>query len=189
MARRGAYDGEGIGLQPLVTTHLRVLFCGYNPSIPAFKSGHYYANPSNRFYHLLHASGLTPRQLRPDEDGLLPGLGIGVTDLCPIPSAMAHDLSASNYAGGIAALAALIATCRPRVLCCNGYGVFSTLFGRTPTGAGLQRGVLFAGIPVFAVPSSSGAASALTTVRLAAWRELGALVLAAATTDGPAPHG
>lgn len=176
MGRRGAYDGEGIGLRPLVAPGLRVLFCGYNPSIPAFKSGHYYANPSNRFYQLLHASGLTPRLLRPEEDALLPSFGLGVTDLCPIPSAMAHDLQPSNYAGGAEALAALIATCKPRVLCCNGYGVFRALFGRGPDGAGPQTAVLFAAVPVFVVPSSSGAASALTGVRLAAWLELGGLL-------------
>ena len=173
--RRGAYDGEGIGLKPLVAPDLRVLFCGYNPSIPAFRSGHYYANPSNRFYRLLHASGLTPRLLHPEEDGLLPGLGLGLTDLCPVPSAMARDLGASSYAGGAEALAALIAAYRPRLLCCNGYGVFRALFGHAPSGAGLQAGALFAAVPAFVVPSSSGAASALTAVRLAAWLDLGKL--------------
>lgn len=172
MGRRGAYEGEGIGLRPLVGPGLRVLFVGYNPSIPAYRGGHYYANPSNRFYALLYAGGLTPRLLRPEEDALLPGLGIGVTDLCPTPSAMAHDLPASSYVAGAASLASLIREYRPGVLCCNGYGVFRALLGHAPARAGLQDGLCFEDVPVFVVPSSSGAASAYTATRLAAWREL-----------------
>ena len=172
VGRRGAYKGEGVGLRPLVGPDLRVLFVGYNPSIPAYRSGHYYANPSNRFYALLFASGLTPRLLRPDEDVLLPGLGIGVTDLCPTPSAMAHDLPTDSFAAGVASLASLVQDHRPRALCCNGYGVFRALLGRAPVRAGLQEGVRFEDVPVFAVPSSSGAASAYTAERLAAWLEL-----------------
>jgi len=176
LRRRGAFEGEGVGLWPLVGPGLRVLFVGYNPSIPAFRAGHYYANPSNRFYALLHMSGLTPRLLRPEEDVLLPELGIGVTDLCPTPSAMAHDLPAGCYASGASALAALVREHRPRVLCCNGYGVFRALLGRAPSRAGLQEDVRFEGVPVFAVPSSSGAASAYTAARLAAWQELRAWI-------------
>jgi TDG/mug DNA glycosylase family protein len=166
--------GPGTGLAPLVGPNLRVLVCGFNPSIPAYRSGHYYANPSNRFYRLLHDAGLTPRLLSPAEDTLLPSMGIGVTDLCPVPSAMAHDLPASAFAMGVEALKVMLRRCRPRVLCCNGYGVYRALMGRPPLGAGLQDGILFEGVPVFAIPSSSGAACALSAVRLAAWRELAA---------------
>lgn len=175
---RGAYEGPGVGLRPLVGPGLRVLFVGYNPSVAAFRSGHYYANPVNRFYRLLHASGLTPRLLSPDEDGLLPGMGIGVTDLCPVPSARADDLPADRFLEGVDALAGLVRRYRPGVLCCNGYGVFRVLCGRSPVGAGLQAGVCFEGVPVFALPSSSGAASAFTAVRLVGWLELASYVRA-----------
>jgi TDG/mug DNA glycosylase family protein len=165
-----------------------VLFCGYNPSIPAYRSGHYYANPSNRFYHLLHVSGLTPRLLTPAEDALLLGFGIGVTDLCSIPSAMAHDLPAKKFAAGAEALAALVGACWPRVLCCNGYGVFRALLGTTPQRPGLQKAQQFEGVPVFAVPSSSGAASVLTAVRISAWRELASYTTEdSASSPDPAP--
>lgn len=183
MARRGAYEGPGIGLRPLVGPDLRLLIVGYNPSIPAFRSGHYYANPSNRFYRLLHDSGLTPRLLLPEEDRLLPTFGIGVTDLCSTPSAMAHDLPAARFGEGAAAIAALVRRWRPRLVCCNGYGVFRALCGAAPAGPGLQEGALVAGTPVFAVPSSSGAASAFTAERAAAWLNLATLL----ARDGAAP--
>lgn len=178
MARRGPYRGEGAGLRPLVAPTLSVLVCGYNPSIPAYWAGHYYANPSNRFYHLLHAAGLTPRLFSPAEDVLLPGLGIGLTDLCPVPSAMAHDLCASDFLAGVAALRALCLECGPRVLCCNGFGVYRALTGQLPSRPGLQQGVFMGGAALFAMPSSSGAASALTSERLAAWQELAAYLRA-----------
>lgn len=172
MERRGAYAGPGIGLKPLVGSGIDVLFCGYNPSIQAFRTGHYYANPTNRFYRLLYETGFTPRLLRPDEDGLLPGMGIGVTDLCAVPSARADDLPASSFAGGVTAVEQLVRMWRPKVLCCNGYGVFRALCGRRVPRAGLQPDSLVAGVPLFAVPSSSGAASAYTAARAAAWHAL-----------------
>jgi TDG/mug DNA glycosylase family protein len=177
---RGAYLGPGTGLAPLVGPNLRVLVCGFNPSIPAYRSGRYYANPGNRFYHLLHEAGLTPRLLSPAEDILLPAMGIGVTDLCPVPSAMAHDLPASAFAAGVETLKVLLQRCHPRVLCCNGYGVYRALMDCPPMGAGLQDSILFEGVPIFAMPSSSGAACALSAVRLAAWRELEVYIAAQA---------
>ena len=45
------------GLPDLIVPGLRLLFVGYNPSIPAAKLGHYYANPVNHFYRLLAESG------------------------------------------------------------------------------------------------------------------------------------
>src|SRR4029079_7996359 len=44
---------------------LDVVFVGYNPSRLAWRTGFHYANPGNRFYHLLHDAGLTPRRFPP----------------------------------------------------------------------------------------------------------------------------
>ncbi len=41
----------------------------------------YYAGVGNRFWELLHGSGLVPEQLGPDDAERLPALGIGLTDL------------------------------------------------------------------------------------------------------------
>jgi TDG/mug DNA glycosylase family protein len=173
---RGAYLGPGIGLQPLLAPHLRVLIVGFNPSIPAYRLGHYYANPSNRFYHLLHASGLTPRLLRPTEDADLLSYGVGVTDLCDVPSARAADLAPEDFTRGIATLRERVRQCTPRALCCNGVGVFRVLFGRAPARIGRQQDIRLEGAVVFVVPSSSGAAGAFAAQRLAGWHELAAFL-------------
>jgi TDG/mug DNA glycosylase family protein len=168
---QGVYTGPGIGLQPLLAPRLRLLVVGFNPSIPAYRLGHYYANPTNRFYHLLHASGLTPHLLRPEEDADLPGYGIGVTDLCSVPSARAHDLTLGDFARGIARLRDTVRQCTPRLLCCNGVGVFHALFGHRPARIGVQPDLRLEGTAVCVVPSSSGAAGAFAAQRLAGWRE------------------
>lgn len=173
---RGVYTGPGIGLQPLLAPRLLLLIVGFNPSIPAYRLGHYYANPSNRFYHLLYASGLTPRLLRPEEDTDLLSYGIGVTDLCTLPSARAHDLAPEDFVDGIARLRDTVRQCTPRVLCCNGVGVFRALFGQSPARTGMQPEIRLEDAAVSVVPSSSGAAGAFAAQRLAGWREVAAFL-------------
>ena len=176
---------EGPGLPDLLAPGLELVIVGYNPSLPAWRSGHYYANPTNSFYRLLYEGGLTPRLLRPEEDGLLLGYGIGATDLLAgCPSALAADLPARRYREATEGLRRKLEAVAPRLVCCNGLGVFRHLSGRRPAGTGLQEGVLLAGAPVYVVPSSSGAACALAAERREAWLRLGELVRAARDAGG-----
>ena len=43
--------------QPILRPGLDVVFVGFNPSLPAWRTGRYYANPGNRFYRLLWEVG------------------------------------------------------------------------------------------------------------------------------------
>jgi len=84
---------------------LKVVFCGTVVGNESAVRGHYYSKSGNSFWELLHQAGFTPRQLRPDEDGTLPGFGIGVTDLVK-EVAQSHDrgldfANASSVAGHI----------------------------------------------------------------------------------------
>src|SRR3954447_11673030 len=88
--------------EDILAPSLRVVFVGFNPSIPAWRTGHYYANPGNRFYRLLHEVGLTPRLLTPLEDRTLLAHGIGAIDLLQIPSAGIGDLPSATFTGGAA---------------------------------------------------------------------------------------
>jgi TDG/mug DNA glycosylase family protein len=151
---------------------LGVVFVGYNPSLPAARTGHYYANPGNRFYHLLYASGLTPRLLTAFEDRTLPEFGIGATDLVAEPSALASDLAAARYRAGVPALLAKLEANAPRAVCCNGIGVFRHLFGCKPARLGLQPNLAIGASAVFVVPSTSGLVNGRAAERLAAFHEL-----------------
>lgn len=164
------------GLPDLLAPGLDVVFVGYNPSVRAWRSGHYYANPANSFYRLLHESGLTPRPLLPEEDGLLLTYGIGATDLLAgHPSARADQLPASRYRLARQGLLSKLEAVSPRVVAFNGLGVYAHLYGERPPGLGLQERRIGSSL-VWVVPSSSGAANKLIRERRAAWLGLGELV-------------
>lgn len=174
-AAPGPSDGPGIG--DLLAPGLAVIFVGFNPSLPAWRAGHYYANPANQFYRLLHESGLTPRRLRPAEDAALLGYGIGVTDLLTgVPSARAGDRPAAEYRAAAGALRAKLEHYAPRVVCCNGLGVFTHYFGHRPSGAGLQPDLRIGRSLVAVTPSTSGLANGRAAERLAAFRAVAAAV-------------
>ena len=160
--------------EDLLRPGLRVVFVGYNPSLPAWRTGHYYANPANRFYRLLCDTGLTPRLLRPDEDRTLPDHGIGATDLLPLPSARADQVPAAAFRAAAAATRARLVACAPRAVCCNGVGVFRHLFGRRPAHLGRQPDLHIGASAVFVVPSTSGLCNGRSAERSAAFRELAA---------------
>lgn len=68
-------------LTDLVAPGLRVLIAGTISARHRAEREHYYAGRGNQFWLLLHHAGFTPRQLAPEEDALLPSLGVGLTDL------------------------------------------------------------------------------------------------------------
>lgn len=167
----GGTDGAG-AWEEILRLGLAVVFVGYNPSLPAWRTGHYYANPGNCFYRLLFESGLTPRLLAPTEDRTLPDFGIGATDLVPLPSARADLVPSERFRAAVPALLARLAELRPRAVCCNGIGVHRYLFAKPPARLGLQPGRWIGESAVFVVPSTSGLVNGRTRERLAAFREL-----------------
>ena len=60
---------------------LALVFCGTAPGTASAKAGAYYAHPQNKFWRILFEAKMTPRLLKPEEYGLLPGFGIGLTDI------------------------------------------------------------------------------------------------------------
>ena len=64
-----------VGVDPVI------VFCGLAGAESIKSRDHYYASPGNSFWQSLHLSGLTPRQLRPDEDEQIVEHGFGLTDL------------------------------------------------------------------------------------------------------------
>jgi TDG/mug DNA glycosylase family protein len=101
---------------------LLVLFCGINPSLYSAATGWHFARPGNRFWPALHLSGFTPRQLAPAEQHLLPGYGLGITNLVARATAQAAELAPAELHAGGERLRALIAARRPRGLDRRGLG-------------------------------------------------------------------
>lgn len=167
MARQITLEGL-LTLDDIIEDGLDVLFCGYNPNPLAVESRHYYARKANRFWEDLHEAGFVPRVLRgPDEDLLILEHGLGLTDVIKRPTPNIDGLTAADFRAGFARLHGLLERHRPRVLCFNGLG----LLERWRRWGGAPEGVT-----VFAVPSTSPRNNGRRAERLAAFRELRALV-------------
>ncbi|MDT7745946.1 MAG: double-stranded uracil-DNA glycosylase [Actinomycetota bacterium] len=107
---------------------LRVLFSGINPGLVSAYTGHHFARPGNRFWPALHAGGFTPRVLAPAEQHLLPGLGLGITNVAPRATARADELSDAELVAGGDRLRALVRTYRPRWLAVVGITAYRVAF-------------------------------------------------------------
>ena len=145
---------------PDVLTHgLDVVFCGSAAGAASARAGAYYAGPGNRFWPILHASGLTPRQLQPREFRAVVQYGVGLTDLSKFQSGADSMLDAGG--DDTRALAEKISVHAPRVLAFNGKragGVFLRDVWASEIGDyGLQPQTL-GGTALFVLPSTSGAA-------------------------------
>ena len=134
---------------------LNVLFCGINPSLLSAETGHHFARPGNRFWPALHGAGFTPRRLDAREDGLLPQLGLGTTNVCSRPTRAADELSKAELLAGFAELEALAAEWAPRVVAVVGIGAWRTCTGERKAGVGPQERRV-GGRPAWVLPNPSG---------------------------------
>ncbi len=143
-------------VRDLIRPGLAVLFVGINPGVRSADTGHHFAGYSNRFWKLLHAAGLTPRQFRPEEDEELLTLGFGITNIVARPTRAAAELGKEEYRAGRAVLLEKLARCQPRIACCVGIGVYRELSGRKAVACGRQSPPVVPGIIDFVVPNPSG---------------------------------
>jgi TDG/mug DNA glycosylase family protein len=134
---------------------LRVLFSGINPGLVSAATGHHFARPGNRFWPVLHASGFTPRLLRPDEQGELAGLGLGVTNFCARATARADELSVDELVAGGQRLRALVARVRPAWLAVVGITAYRTGFAAPKATVG-PRDEPLGETRVWVLPNPSG---------------------------------
>jgi TDG/mug DNA glycosylase family protein len=152
---------EEAPLQPIpdhIAPGLDVLFVGYNPSIRSSRTGHHYANPSNRFWRMIHGAGLTPRRYESSEGEAMLELGFGFTNIVPRPTRTAEEITKEEYAEGRLALRRKLETFRPRAACFVGKGVYEQFAGRKTSGWGFQpeSAEQVPGVREFVGPSSSG---------------------------------
>ena len=79
---------------------LDIVSIGLNPSLPSVRDGFYFANPRNRFWRALNASGLVPELLEPGiaaTEILFHQYKIGFTDVVKRPTAGGNELRAADY--------------------------------------------------------------------------------------------
>lgn len=130
-------------LKPLVDIlepNLICIFVGTNPGVGTALAGHAYAHPSNLFWKLLHASGLTSQRLTPSHDRSLPArYSMGNTNLVARPSRHAAELSKHELAAGTPQLDEKIRKYRPEAVCIVGKGIWEAIW-RSRYGCAMKRG-------------------------------------------------
>ncbi|MFJ6729289.1 G/U mismatch-specific DNA glycosylase [Streptomyces sp. NPDC091281] len=164
----------------VVADGLHVLFCGINPGLMTAATGHHFARPGNRFWPVLHLSGFTPRLLKPEEQGELPGHGLGITNVVARATARADELSAEEYREGGRLLTAKVARLRPRWLAVVGVTAYRAAFDDRTAQVGPQDR-LIGDTRIWALPNPSGLNAHWTTATMA--EEFARLRIAAGGED------
>jgi TDG/mug DNA glycosylase family protein len=145
----------GRTVRDVLAPGLRIVFVGINPGLYSAATGHHFARPGNRFWKALHAGGLTPRVLRPDEERDLLELGLGVTNIVPRSTAVASELSADELRAGARALTRRLRRARPAFAAFLGLGAYRTAFARPRAVAGEQPETI-GDTRVWLLPNPSG---------------------------------
>ena len=162
---------------------LDIALIGLNPSARSVRAGRYFANPRNRFWAALSASGLARRlgrDLGPDDDARLPAAGIGLTDVVKRATAQASGLTAEDYRRDAPRLREKLLRYSPAIACFHGltayraylrYGEDVARPGELALGRQEYR---IGNSRVFVLPNPSPANARYSTADLAEWyRRLG----------------
>ena len=170
-----------------------MLFVGINPGIRSAEIGHHFAGHSNRFWKLLHESGLVPEALGAEDDVRLPEWRFGITNVVPRATPGIDTLRPEEYARGLHALRRKVRRWKPDVVAFVGVTIYRLVRGdgsrsahssaqrlpaprtrtRLPSPLIGLRPELFEGARVFVLPNPSGRNANFTYVQmLGAFRSL-----------------
>ena len=120
-------DWSALRLKDRIALDLRVLFVGINPGVRSAQTGHHFAGFSNRFWKLLHESGLVPEPVTFEDDDRLTDWGYGITNLIARPTPGINDLRPAEYATGWKVLERKIRRVRPRIVALVGVTVYRAI--------------------------------------------------------------
>ena len=152
-------------LPDVLIPNLKLVICGSAVSTQSSQAGSYYAGQGNKFWKILHETGLTDRLLLTSQYRELLHYQIGLTDVAKKAVGVDAQIQRDDY--DAAAFAAKMEHFKPRVICFNGKkaaAVFrSWQIARTVKTKEIGYGVLpqptFQYAPIlFVAPSTSAAA-------------------------------
>ncbi len=157
----------GLTIPDVIAPGLRVLFSGINPGLYSAATGYHFARPGNRFWPALYQSGFTPRQLRPDEQEELLGLGLGITNVVSRATARADELTNDELREGGRKLLEKAESFGPRWLAIVGVTAYRTAFGEARATFGPQARTAGA-TRLWVLPNPSGLNAHKSVAQLAA---------------------
>jgi len=143
-------------LPDIVAADLDVLIVTINPSLRSAEAGYSFASKGNPFWRLLHESGLTRVQLKPEEGARLPEFGIGLANGVQRATKTAAELTRAERQLGAKRIARVVTKLRPRYVALLGLTLYPIFFPvGTERGPGLKTDTL-SGSRVFVLPNPSG---------------------------------
>jgi len=143
----------------------RLLLVGINPGLRSAQVGHHFAGLGNPFWRLLHAAGITPSLLTPENGGRLAEVGIALTNVCARPTRSAAELTVRDFDRGWAILVRKCVRMKPGVVGLVGISLYTSYvrwinrrqhdLARPTPGPGAKPETI-GGAPIFVVPNPSG---------------------------------
>ena len=153
---------------------VKLLFVGINPGLWTAAVNAHFARRGNRFWPALYRAGITSEVV--DASGGMPewareelhALGIGITNLVPVATARADELTSVQLREGGERLRLLVAEVRPTVVAMLGLSAFRVAFGVRAAPLGRSADV-FEGAELWLLPNPSGLNAHHTVDSLADW--------------------
>ena len=145
-------------LRDRVRPPVRVLFVGINPGIRSAAIGHHFAGYSNRFWKLLHESGLVSEPITTEDDDRLLEWGYGITNLIPRATPGIDTLAPQEYVNGLRTLRRKVRRWKPKLVAFVGVTLYRSVFSVKPSAAVVlgPQSERFEGARVFVLPNPSG---------------------------------
>jgi len=140
----------------ILSPGLRLLLVAINPSLKSETLGRPFSSPTNSFWRLLHASGLTPVLIAPDNARLLLEFGIGLTSVAGRATRLASEVTTVERIVGAERVRELVCRVQPQVVGLLG-ATLGPLFldGSERKGVGWKR-MRISGSAVYVLPNPSG---------------------------------
>jgi TDG/mug DNA glycosylase family protein len=165
---------QGAKVDDLLADPLRLLFVGINPGLWTAAVNAHFARPGNRFWPALHRAGITERVvdastgLPTHERAELAAAGIGISNIVPIATARAAELTAAEIRVGGEQLRQLVRNHRPAVVAVLGVTAYRQAFGNPKIRIG-RSDEPFEGAELWVLPNPSGLNAHETVETLAVW--------------------
>jgi TDG/mug DNA glycosylase family protein len=179
MLTRAELDAFRVTRVPdLLGERTRLLFVGINPGLWTAAVQAHFAKRGNRFYPALYRAGITDRLIDasagypPEDLQHLKDRGLGITNVVPIATARADELTPDQLIAGGRALVRRVRRISPTVVAVLGLTAYRTAFGRPRAVAGRQDETL-GGVELWVAPNPSGLNAHAQVADLAvAYREI-----------------
>lgn len=181
---------RGKTLPDLIGRDVRLLIVGINPGLQTVAVQAHFGRRGNRFYPALFRAGIVDRLIDAsagfvdDDRAHLIARGVGITNLVPVATARADELTVDQLLAGARSLEERVAELNPGAVAMLGITAYRAAFGRPKAAVGVQPDLL-GGASLWVVPNPSGLNAHATLAGLAeAYREV-AIAAGIAVLDPP----